>query len=157
MSTGDQLELYLWVLYALALGSMVGFERELRGHEAGIRTTALVCGGSALFGLVSLDTGDDRIAAAVVQGVGIIGAGLVVQRAHNIRGVTTAATVWMMGAVGLIVANEWWLLALLTTATMLILLELAPVSEWLVARAGGTRPLRTPDADGPPGDASPGP
>lgn len=129
MDNGEQLELYLWTLYALGLGAAVGFERELRGHEAGIRTTALVCAGAALFGQVSLALGDSRVAAGVVQGIGFLGAGLVFQRGTSVKGVTTAATIWVMAAVGLVVAEELWLFALLVTITVVVVLELAPLSD----------------------------
>ncbi|MEO8538217.1 MAG: MgtC/SapB family protein [bacterium] len=129
MSSGDQVELYLWALYALGLGAAVGWEREYRGHEAGIRTTAIVCLGAAIFGQVSESFADTRIAAGVVQGIGFLCAGLVFQRGPNVRGVTTAATVWVMAAVGLAVASELWLLALLATATIIMCLELAPISD----------------------------
>jgi putative Mg2+ transporter-C (MgtC) family protein len=70
MSERDQIELFLWILYAMGLGALVGLEREFRGHEAGMRTTALVCAGAAVFGQVSEAFGDSRIAAGVVQGIG---------------------------------------------------------------------------------------
>lgn len=132
MSERDQFELFLWVLMAAGLGGAVGLEREFRGHEAGIRTTAIVCAGAALFGQVSLSLGDTRIAAGVVQGIGFLCAGLVFQRGNNIKGVTTAATVWLMTAVGLVVASEMWLLALLSTATIIVVLELAPLSDMVL-------------------------
>ncbi len=132
MSERDQFELYLWVLYAFGLGAAVGLERELRGHEAGIRTTAIVCAGAALFGQVSSTFTDTRIAAGVVQGIGFLGAGLVFQRGASVKGVTTAATVWVMAAVGLVVASQLWVLALLTTATIILVLELTPVAEQLL-------------------------
>ncbi len=133
MSERDQVELFLWVLYALGLGAAVGLEREIRGHEAGIRTTAIVCAGAALFGQISDSFGDTRIAAGVVQGIGFLGAGLVFQRGTSVKGVTTAATVWVMAAVGLVVASELWVLALLSTLTIILVLELAPVSDRVLA------------------------
>ncbi len=133
MNARDQLDLYLWVLYALGLGAAVGLEREFRGHEAGIRTTAIVCAGAAIFGQLSASMGDTRIAAGVVQGIGFLGAGLVFQRGTSVKGVTTAATIWVMAAVGLVVASELWLLALLTTLTIIVVLELAPVSDRILA------------------------
>lgn len=129
MTERDQVELFLWTLYALGLGAAVGLEREFRGHEAGIRTTALVCAGAAIFGQVSAEYGDSRIAAGVVQGIGFLGAGLVFQRGNNIKGVTTAATIWVMAGVGLVVASELWLMALLLAALIIVVLELAPVSD----------------------------
>ena len=97
--------------------------------RAGAGRIALVCGGAAIFGLISNELGDTRIAANIVQGIGFLGAGLVMQRQHMIRGVTTAATVWVMAAVGLLVANELWVTAVLASATVVVLLELAPVSD----------------------------
>ncbi len=133
MSVRDQVDLFLWVLYALGLGAAVGLEREFRGHQAGLRTTSIVCGGAALFGQMSSSFGDTRIAAGVVQGIGFIGAGLVFQRGTSVKGVTTAATVWVMAAVGLAVASELWVLALLTTLAIILMLELAPVSDRILA------------------------
>lgn len=143
MSASEQLEIFWWTLYALALGAAVGFEREFRGHEAGIRTTAIVCAGAALFGHVSLSLGESRVAAGVVQGIGFLGAGLVFQRGNSVKGVTTAATIWVMAAVGLVVAEKLWLLALLTCVSIIVVLELAPVSDRLLRRsraAGRTHP-----------------
>ncbi len=132
-SNSDQVEVYLWVMLGLVLGAIVGFEREYRGHEAGIRTTALVCAGATLFAEVSNAVGDTRIAAGVVQGVGFLGAGLVFQRGFSIKGVTTAATIWMMAAVGLLVGAHLWLAAVLLSATIVALLELAPLSDYVLA------------------------
>jgi putative Mg2+ transporter-C (MgtC) family protein len=129
MSNTGQFELFLWALLALGLGAVVGFEREFRGHEAGFRTNALVCGGAALFGLISNELGDTRVAANIVQGIGFLGAGLVIQRGHTVRGITSAATIWVMAAVGLLVANELWLTAVLASATVVVVLELAPLSD----------------------------
>lgn len=139
MSNVGQLETWLWMLLALGLGAAVGLEREWRGHEAGIRTAALVCAGAAVFGQVSLASGDSRISAAVVQGIGFIGAGVVFQRGDSVKGVTTAATIWLVAGIGLLVAYELWLTAVLTTVTAVILLELAPVSD-VVFRHGRRQP-----------------
>lgn len=129
MSAHDQLDLFLWVLYAMGLGAMVGLEREFRGREAGFRTAALVCGGAAVFSQVGQTFDDSRVAAAVVQGIGFLGAGLVWQRGGSVRGVTTAATIWVMAAVGLVVGLELWLLPLLICLTLIVVLELAPISD----------------------------
>jgi putative Mg2+ transporter-C (MgtC) family protein len=135
VSERDQVDLFLWVLYAFGLGALVGLEREFRGHEAGIRTTALVCAGAAMFGQVSNQFADSRIAAGVVQGIGFLGAGLVFQRGESVKGVTTAATVWVMAATGLIVSTELWLLPLLIVVSVLIVLELAPVSDLVLKQS----------------------
>lgn len=129
MSNGDQFELFVRLLVALALGAAIGFEREFRGHEAGIRTNALVCVGAAVFGELSIFLGSDRLAAGVIQGIGFIGAGLIFQRGDNVQGVTTASTIWVLAGLGLLVANDLWLVAVLLTIVVIILLELSPVSD----------------------------
>jgi putative Mg2+ transporter-C (MgtC) family protein len=145
MSTGEQLEMFVWVLLAMGLGGLVGLEREIRGHEAGVRTNALVCAGAAIFGQVSATLDDTRIAAGVVQGIGFLGAGLVFQRGNNVHGITTAATVWVMAAIGLLVGGEVWLLPVLLTVTLIVVLEAAPGSD-AVLRFSRRRGLAHGDA-----------
>jgi putative Mg2+ transporter-C (MgtC) family protein len=136
MSNADQFEFALWVLLATGLGAAVGLQRELRGHQAGIRTAALVAGGAAMFGRLSEVYGDDRIAAGVVQGIGFLGAGLILHRHGGVvRGATTAATIWVVAAVGLVVGRELWLAALVLTAAYIAVLELRPLSD-MVFRFG---------------------
>jgi len=120
-------------MLAVALGSAIGLEREIRGHEAGIRTLGLVCGGAAMFGRLSLMFGsEDRIAAGVVQGVGFLGAGLILHRqGGQVKGATSAATVWIVAALGLAVAAELWVAGLLLTAIFIFLLELSPLTDRL--------------------------
>jgi putative Mg2+ transporter-C (MgtC) family protein len=81
MSNGDQFELFLRLAAALGMGALVGLQREFRGHQAGIRTSSLVCAGAALFGELGVVWGDARLAAGVIQGIGFLGAGLIFQRA----------------------------------------------------------------------------
>lgn len=132
MSNSDQVELFARLLLALALGSAIGLEREFRGHEAGIRTTGLTCLGAAIFGEASNIYGDSRVAAGVVQGIGFLGAGLIITRGLTIVGATTATTVWAMAGVGLLVASEAWLAAVLISTAILVALELSPVSDWVL-------------------------
>ncbi|MGE0228277.1 MAG: MgtC/SapB family protein [Dehalococcoidia bacterium] len=131
MTYGDQFEMVGRLLLAVLLGAAIGIEREYRGHEAGVRTSALVCGGAALFGETSVLYGDSRVAAGVVQGIGFLGAGLIFQRGHDVRGVTTAATVWVLAGIGLAVAENMWLTAVLITAMVVVLLELSPLSDMI--------------------------
>jgi putative Mg2+ transporter-C (MgtC) family protein len=135
VSNIDQLEFFGWIVLALALGSIVGLEREYRGHEAGVRTNGLVAAASASFGLISFRvTGEDRIAAGVVQGVGFLGAGLVFHNRQSVMGATTAATIWLVAALGLLVSAELWLTAILVTAAVIVLLELLPFSNMVYQR-----------------------
>jgi putative Mg2+ transporter-C (MgtC) family protein len=92
------------MVLAIVLGGMIGLEREIRGRAAGLRTHMLVCVGSTLFTLVSvnLSRGDPgRIAAQVVSGIGFLGAGAIIREGMNIRGLTTAASIWTTAAIGL--------------------------------------------------------
>jgi putative Mg2+ transporter-C (MgtC) family protein len=152
LSNGDQFHLYGWVLLGLLLGAIVGFEREYRGHEAGVRTTALVCAGATMFTQVSTLLGDSRVAAGVVQGIGFLGIGLMFQRGGSVKGVTTAATIWVMAAVGLLVGERLWFTATLVTVTLVALLELAPLSDWVLEH-GRPHERPTPPRNGAVNDA----
>jgi putative Mg2+ transporter-C (MgtC) family protein len=108
---------------ALVLGALIGLERALRGHQAGLHTGALVALGSAAFVVAGMLTGDDgnpsRVAGQVVTGVGFICAGVILHQGATIRGLNTAATVWCCSAVGVLAGlglNAW---ALLTAALVL--------------------------------------
>ena len=126
------------LLVAALFGSAVGLERELEGHDAGIRTHALLALGSALFGAVSVGafgafigpraTSDvsfdpSRVASYVAAGIGFIGAGVILKRGENVKGLTTAASVWVVSAVGLAAGLGFWAGALIATviATALLL------------------------------------
>lgn len=142
MSNADQVELFLRLMVAAAAGAMIGLEREFRGHEAGIRTTAMVCLGSAIFAELSQFIGDSRVAAGVVQGIGFLGAGLIYQKDNSTQGVTTAATVWVTAAVGLVIGNDLMVTGILLALSLIVMLELAPVSDWVYA-TGRARRKRT--------------
>jgi putative Mg2+ transporter-C (MgtC) family protein len=130
---------------ALVLGILIGLERELDGRPAGLRTQAVVAIGSALFVLISkygfLEVlgpnrsmvDPSRVASIVVQGIGFIGAGMIfVQRDNAVRGLTTAASVWLTAAVGSAAGAGLWLIAAVTTAMYLLAVRgLAPASAWL--------------------------
>jgi putative Mg2+ transporter-C (MgtC) family protein len=96
------------LLIAVALGAMIGAERQLRQRLAGLRTNALVAAGSALFVLVAALSNDReataRIAAQVVSGIGFLGAGVIMREGLNVRGLNTAATLWCSAAVGVLSA-----------------------------------------------------
>ena len=112
MPTLSVIELIVRVLLATGLGAVIGLERELSDQPAGLRTHILVSLGAALFtiagayGLLDFDTGEvaridpTRVAAQVVTGIGFLGAGAIIQRGLNVRGLTTAASLWVTAAIG---------------------------------------------------------
>ncbi len=145
MSNADQLEVFARVVLALALGLAVGLQREFRGHEAGIRTMGLIAFGAAVFTEAGRFSGELRIPAYVVQGVAIIGAGIIFRGRSGVHGITTAVTMFCVAGMGMLVAFELWLSAVLGTVLIIVVLELEPVSDW-VFRHGNpqrTRPRHT--------------
>lgn len=121
---------------AAILGGLIGVERELREREAGLRTHLLVALGSALFTIVGaygfhafLESGQSvvradptRIAAQIVTGIGFLGAGAIIRQGLSVRGLTTAATLWVVAAVGLAAGAGYYSAAAITTAVVLVAL-----------------------------------
>lgn len=123
----------LRLLLAALLGGLLGFERESHGKAAGIRTHMLVCTGAALFVLGSelVGGGDDamsRVVQGIVAGIGFLGAGTIIKgdRMHDVKGLTTAAGVWMTAAVGVCVGLGLEATAVLATLIMLFILNILP-------------------------------
>jgi putative Mg2+ transporter-C (MgtC) family protein len=126
----------LRILLAAGLGAAVGVERELREHEAGVRTHMLVAVGAALFTLVSaygfgeffiqggpiVPTDPTRIAAQIVTGIGFLGAGAIIRQGPSVRGLTTAATLWAVAAIGLAAGAGFYGGAVATTLVVIIAL-----------------------------------
>lgn len=112
------------LILAVLLGFAIGYERKRRYKEAGIRTHTIVCLGSALIMIVSIfgfggaaDAG--RVAAQIVSGVGFLGAGIIVYRKHETKGLTTAAGVWATAGVGMACGGGLYILAVVSTALMI--------------------------------------
>ncbi len=124
---------------ATLLGAIIGFEREYHAKEAGIRTHLLVALGACLFMILSVYGFDfmldrdhvsfdpSRIASQVVTGIGFIGAGTIILQKQMVRGLTTAAGLWVTAAIGLACGNGMYLIAIVTTAIVLISLGLINV------------------------------
>ncbi|MBR3766094.1 MAG: MgtC/SapB family protein [Muribaculaceae bacterium] len=118
--------------FSLLLGSIVGLERKRKGQSAGIRTFALISMGATLAMLISiyvpqvylgLKNGDPgRIAAQVVSGIGFLGAGAIIQMKGSVKGLTTAAGIWMVAAIGLAVGVGLYTLSIVATALILFIL-----------------------------------
>jgi putative Mg2+ transporter-C (MgtC) family protein len=132
-------EILVRVGLAAALGGAIGLEREIREREAGLRTHMLVSVGAALFTLVSAYAWTDfrfstpegivfdptRIAAQIVSGIGFLGAGAIIRQGLSVRGLTTAATLWVVAAIGMAAGAGYYAAAVLTTA--LVLFSLWPL------------------------------
>lgn len=140
MSVEDQVPIVGRLLLAAFLGGLVGAEREYRGYPAGVRTTALVTLGAALFTEVGMLMSNDssRVAAQVVSGIGFIGAGVIFRQGTDIHGVTTAATIWAAASLGLAVANSLFLVAGAFTVFILVLLELRPITQRIEGTSDNT-------------------
>ena len=140
-----RLELLVQLFLAVILGGAVGFERELGGKPAGLRTNILICIGSVLYTKLSVTmagAGYDptRVAAQIVTGVGFIGAGTILHARGAVVGLTSAATIWVVAAVGMALGTRAYVEAL--GATLLIMLVLAGLSplEGFLARFIHRRP-----------------
>lgn len=125
-----ELEMVLRLLLAAALGAAIGLEREHAKKPAGFRTHLLVCLGSALFTLASIygfGIGADpaRVAAGVVTGIGFLGAGTILRTREGILiGLTTAASIWAVAAIGMAAGAGLYILAPVATAVILIILRI---------------------------------
>src|SRR5438552_4468557 len=146
LSWGDTL---LRVVVAAALGGAIGLERELDEKAAGLRTHVLVSVGAALFTLVgaygfgdfprgSIDPA--RIAAQIVTGIGFLGAGVIFRQGFTVRGLTTAASLWIVAAVGMASGAGFWAGAVLATAVAIVSLRpLEMAKEKLLPQRGPNR------------------
>ena len=110
------------LLVAAVLGMIIGLEREIHEHPAGMRTHLLVSVGSAGFTLLSMhvlagpDGDPGRVAAQIVSGIGFLGAGAILKEGATIRGLTTAASLWAVAAVGMAAGAGAWVIAIVVTA-----------------------------------------
>lgn len=171
----SDLELIERLLLSAFLGSALGLEREFRRKYAGLRTNILIAIGSTLFTVMSIDlswgSGGDptRVAAQIVTGIGFLGAGAIMRTGAGIRGLTTAAMIWVNAAIGVAVGGGEYKLAIIATGvTLLVLVLLNPVENWMARRrharrdaerptGGGSSPARTvePAVEAPAGQPRP--
>jgi putative Mg2+ transporter-C (MgtC) family protein len=134
------LELGIRMVLAVVLGGIIGIEREWSNHAAGFRTHILVCLGSAMIMLLSIygfsqfvneanvRMDPARLAAQVISGIGFLGAGAILRNGNMIKGLTTAASVWVVAAIGLSVGAGFYMGALL--CTFLVLISLFVLNKW---------------------------
>ena len=150
------------LMLAATLGGLIGLERELKAKPAGLRTTLLICVGAALFTELSLDlamlatSGGDalradpaRLAAQIIPGIGFIGAGAILHGRNKVSGLTTAATLWVVTAIGIAVGSGAYVEAIVTTLMVLgTLLLLGAVERMLRRRMSNRRYMAAMEAGG---------
>lgn len=145
---------YPWIVFVLVLasalcGTIIGQERRSRRKPAGMRTVTLICMGSTLFTIVSMllpgaGAGDpSRIAAQVVTGIGFLGAGTILHTRERVKGLTTAATIWVVAAIGLLIGAGYAVPAIVLSIFVVMLLSYHERAE---ERAGGGEPTAEPAA-----------
>jgi len=126
-----QWPMFVRMVLAVALGTVVGYEREHEGKPAGMRTHGMVALGAALFTVVSLhgfgNEGDPaRVAAQVVTGVGFLGAGAILHGRGSVHGLTTAASLWVTAAIGTAVGTGMYAMSIATAGLVFLVLRFGP-------------------------------
>lgn len=159
MDVRDQAELVGKLFLAAFCGGVIGWQRDRHQYVAGLRTMALVAIGAVMFtGVNDALGGVDRVAANVVTGIGFLGAGIIFREGATVRGITTAATIWSVAAIGVAIGTELYLLALVATPLVFVILEMRPLSEYLSGRRREMplpNPLRRATEDGEDAAADP--
>lgn len=124
------MELGIRLLMSLIIGIIIGLEREMHHKAAGLRTSVLICLGATVFTLVSLTfrgasgvVDPSRVAAGIVTGIGFLGAGTIIQTRGSVHGLTTAASIWVMAALGLAVGIGYYSLAIIGAVLSVIVLN----------------------------------
>ncbi|WP_439369650.1 MgtC/SapB family protein [Bradyrhizobium sp. PMVTL-01] len=139
----DELVIIVRVAGALAIGAMIGFERTFHGRPAGFRTHSLVCIASAILMIVTvyqhqwmtllehdaIRTDPTRMAQGIMTGIGFLGAGVIFKEGLTVRGLTTAASIWVTAAIGILVGIGFWFAAFVGAVATLMVLALFRVIE----------------------------
>lgn len=128
---------FLHILLAAVVGGLIGLEREYHDKTAGLRTMILIATGSALFTILSKEIGigiegdfdPSRVASTVVTGVGFLGAGAIIKEGLNIRGLTTAASIWLVASLGMGIGAGLFALTFSVTIFVLVVLWFLPILE----------------------------
>jgi putative Mg2+ transporter-C (MgtC) family protein len=137
----SSLDIFIRLALACALGGLIGLEREQKGHPAGLRTHILVCIGATLVMLCNIFIVDKftgitnvdpaRLGAQVISGIGFLGAGTIIKEGISIRGLTTAASLWAVGCLGIAIGLGFYFGAIIATLFILIILIIFYKFEYL--------------------------
>lgn len=136
MIYGDEV---LKIVLSAVAGCLVGLEREIRRKPAGFRTLALISVGATIFTICSyklgIDANRDRVAANIITGVGFLGAGVIFRNNGSVSGITTAATIWVAAALGMLIGiGEYWLSLITLALSLVILYALQYIQNWIDSR-----------------------
>jgi putative Mg2+ transporter-C (MgtC) family protein len=136
---------------AAVCGGLIGVERELKGKPAGFRTNILICLGSCIYMAIGLlvpaEADPTRIAAQVVTGIGFLGAGCIIQSGNHVRGLTTAATIWVVAAIGIVAGAGYPVLALIASVIVITTLAVLRGVERRLFGPNATDDYHGSDAD----------
>lgn len=135
---GLTIENLIKIFISIGLGALIGFERELKGRPAGLRTHMLVSLGATLFTIASFSFNIDpaRIAAGIVAGIGFLGAGSIIAHGGAIRGITSAATLWVVAGVGLCVGIGYYAIAIIAGISIFAILQLGRLEKRFLSKDG---------------------
>lgn len=115
---------FITMLVSVLCGCALGIEREYQNKSAGLRTIVLICLGSTIFTMISQRIGgsDGRVAANIITGIGFIGAGVIFKENFNVKGLTTAAVIWISAAIGMVIGVEEYKLGFVLSFIVLVVL-----------------------------------
>ena len=135
----DVTTIIIRVAISIGIGGLIGIERELEHKPAGLRTIILVCLGSTLFMLIGYELGLigselGRIVAGVVTGIGFLGAGAIIRARGEVYGLTTAATIWLSSGLGMAIGAGFYMLAIISCVSILLVLRLLGIVEKAISR-----------------------
>ncbi len=126
------------LLLAVGLGGAIGFERQIRRHEAGLKTNTLVAAGSAMFVMMAgFFAEPDRVVAQIIPGIGFLGAGMIMRDGMQVRGLNTAATLWCSASVGTLAGAGHMAVAAIGAGVIVgANIALREVAKWIDRRNG---------------------
>ena len=154
---GFRTDMLLNPLVAAFCGAMLGWNRELKGRAAGLRTQTLVCLGACVLTMTALelaarypDSNFDplRAVSGIAGGLGFLGAGSIVQAGGSVKGVTTAATVWISGTIGLTCGIGWYPMAAITMVLTLVTLSCLGIFTHFIEKERRPRPVIITEVQG---------
>jgi len=146
MNVHTDTEILYQLLISFGIGCAIGVEREYRSKAAGLRTMIMICLGSTIFTQISIGLGGaanpDRIAAAIVSGIGFLGAGVIFKDDITVTGITTATTIWIAAALGMAVGAGQYFTALVSGSVVLFVLIVFENVKTIIERMRQTRAYR---------------